>query len=352
MDIALTRSDSEIRDLVKGLKTPRDIADLLEIDYSVLVYHVFKFPPEKKYKTFEVPKKSGGVREIRAPVSEIKILQRKLSDALYTVFKPKQFVHGFAQGRSIVSNAHVHKSQRYVLNVDLKDFFPSINFARVFGIFKAYPFFYDYKVATILARICCDEFVFPQGAPTSPIVSNMICARMDSQLKKLAYGLKCWYSRYGDDITFSTRKEPFPDDLAFLTNIGARMGARVGGRLEAIISSNGFSVNHDKVRLQTRRERQEVTGLIVNTRPNVERAYKRRVRAMLHAWEKHGLVNAEVEFLSKYNHKYRSAFKPPPQFVHVLRGKIEFIGMVRGKADPTYTAFLTKFNALVVASAV
>jgi RNA-directed DNA polymerase len=128
--------------------------------------------------------------------------------------------------------------------------------------------------------------------------------------------------------------------------------ATIAGRLEAIICDNGFSINYNKVRLQTRNERQEVTGLTVNNRPNVDRAYKRRVRAMLHAWERHGLTNAEAEYHSRYRDKYRSPFKPPPQFIHVLRGKIEFIGMVRGKADHTYTMFLTKYYALLAASTI
>lgn len=347
MSLGLTRTDSEIRDKFKALRSSRDISDLLEVKHSVLMFHVFKFPPPKKYTLFDVPKKSGGVREIRAPISEIKIIQRKLNLVLRTFFRPKSCVQGFRLQKNIVSNAERHSNKKFVLNIDLEDFFPSINFARVFGMFKAPPYNFDKEVATVLARICCDEFEFPQGAPTSPIISNMICARMDSQLKWLAQVLKCWYSRYCDDLTFSTSKDSFPRELAFNVPTGGKPGAEVGGRLEALINDNGFSVNYKKVRLQKWTERQEVTGLIVNSRrPNVDRAYKRQIRAMLHAWEKHGLANAETIHLSRFRHKYRSPFKPLPQFEHVVRGKIAFLGMVRGPADPTYRRYLDQFNLL------
>ena len=314
------------------------------------MFHVFKFPSGKKYTIFTVPKKSGGVREIRAPVSEIKIIQQKLNLVLRIVFKPHLCVHGFRLNKSIVSNAEEHSSKKYVLNVDLQDFFPSINFARVFGMFKAYPYNFKREVATVLARICCDEFEFPQGAPTSPIISNMICAKLDSQLKKLALILKCRYSRYGDDLTFSTSREPFPYELASHIASGATVGVKVGGRLEALINNNGFVVNYKKVRLQKSSYRQEVTGLIVNRGPNVSRPFRRQIRAMLHAWEKYGLLNAEAIYLTTFRQKYRSPFKPLPQFEHVVRGKIEFLGMVRGKADPTYQKYVAQYNLLQASS--
>lgn len=346
MNLGLTRTDPEIQTRFWELRSARDISALLEVKHSLLMFHVFKYQASRKYEIFAVPKKTGGVREIRAPVSEIKIIQQKLNLVLRAVFTPKPCVHGFKLGKSIVTNAGEHTNKTYVLNVDLRDFFPSINFARVRGMFKSNPYHFDNEVATVLARICCDEFEFPQGAPTSPAISNMICARMDSQLRRLANILKCWYSRYGDDLTFSTWKEPFPHELAFPTSTGVAVGVRVGGRLEALINDNGFSVNHDKVRLQHRTQRQEVTGLIVNRRPNVDRAYRRQIRAMLHAWEKYGLENAELTYLNAHRHKYRSPFKQLPRYENVVRGKIEFLGMVRGKADPTYGKYLEQFNLL------
>lgn len=347
MHLGLTRTEPEIRDKFSAVKSTRDISDLLEVKHSVLMFHVFKFPPSRKYTTFTIPKKSGGVREIRAPISQIKIIQQKLNEVLGTVVRPKLCVHGFRRGKDIVSNAREHLNKKYVLNVDLKDFFPSINFARVFGMFKAHPYNFDRDIAILLARICCDEYQFPQGAPTSPIVSNMICARMDSELKRLALVLKCWYTRYGDDLTFSTSREPFPRELAFYASSGVPRAVEIGGRLRTLIEVNGFSINENKVRLQRETERQEVTGLLVNSlQPNVHRAYKRQIRAMLHAWEKYGLVNAESTYLTTFRRKYCSPFKPLPHFEHVLRGKIEYIGMVRGPGDRTYLKYLDQYNLL------
>jgi RNA-directed DNA polymerase len=350
MHLRLTRSEPEIIDKFWALKSTRDISDLLELKHSVLMFHVFKFPPAKKYTTFAIPKKSGGVREIRAPISQIKIIQQKLNLVLRAVFRPKPCVHGFRLGKDIVSNAREHTNKKYVLNVDLKDFFPSINFAKVIGMFKAYPYNFDKDMAILLSRICCDEYDFPQGAPTSPIISNMICARMDSELKRLAQQLKCWYSRYGDDLTFSTSRGPFPRELAFYASSGVPDGVEVGGRLKALIESNGFFINERKVRLQEATSRQEVTGLIVNNRPNIDRRYRRQIRAMLHAWKKYGLENAEITYLTRFRRKYKSPFKPLPQFEHVVRGKIEFVGMVRGKSDRTYRIYLDQFNLLTTTS--
>ena len=350
MNLGLTRTEPEIQTRFWALRSSRDISDLLEVKHSVLMFHVFKFPPAKKYTVFGVPKKSGGFRDIRAPVTQIKIVQQKFNEVLRIIFRPKPCVHGFVLHKSIVSNAAEHSNKRFVLNVDLADFFPSINFARVFGMFQAYPYAFNKEVATVLARICCDEFQFPQGAPTSPMISNMICAKLDSQLKRLAQVLKCWYSRYGDDLTFSSSRYPFPYDLASHVSTGAVVGVKVGGRLETLIENNGFHINYKKVRLQQSTQRQRVTGLIVNKRPNVDRAYRRQIRAMLHAWEKYGLANAEYTYLSTFRHKYRSPFKPLPQNQHVVRGKIEFLGMVRGKGDPTYQRYLAHFNILNAAS--
>lgn len=342
MKLILTRNETELRDLFWQLETARDVADLLEISYSVLVFNVFKLPSARKYTVFRVPKKQGGFREIRAPISNIKIIQQKLNSVFQITFRVKSCVHGFADGRSIVSNAERHANRRYVLNVDLKDFFPSINFARVFGMFKAYPYYFPHSVATVLARICCDEFQFPQGAPTSPVVSNMICAKMDSQLKHLAQVLKCWYSRYGDDLTFSTSRESFPVELA----TSGPTGTKIGPRLEALIKANHFDVNERKVRLQKFTERQQVTGLVVNRKPNVERSYSQQIRAMLHAWQKYGLEAAQAYHFARFRHKHSAAFKNYPRFENVVRGKIEFLGMVRGHTDSTYQRYLAHFNVL------
>lgn len=194
-----------------------------------------------------------------------------------------------------------------------------------------------------LAQICCFRDELPQGAPTSPIVSNMICARMDTQLQRLAKKHRCFYTRYADDITFSTTLKVFPYTLGGNTSTGK---AEVGRKLLEIIDENGFCVNETKVRLQGKHGRQEVTGLTVNEKPNVPRTYVRQIRAMLYAWSEFGHDAAEEEFLNEYDEKYRGPYKETPSFGEVVRGKIEFLGMVRGKQDRIYCRFLSCLREL------
>ena len=202
--------------------------------------------------------------------------------------KTKSVVHGFALGKDIVSNAAHHTPRRYVLNVDLKDFFLSITFRRVRGMLMAKPYFLGSSAATVIAQLCTFDEKLPQGAPTSPVITNMVCGRFDAHLKALAKTYRCNYTRYADDITFSTSLTSFPSALAQTQMIGKAARAIIGPELLKIIADNDFQVNTEKVRLQLWRERQEVTGLVSNEFPNVSRSYIRQLRAILHAWKKFG----------------------------------------------------------------
>ena len=326
-----------------SLETPQDVADLLEVGLDRLHYHIYVVPRKSRYTMFEIPKKRGGTRTISAPATALKIIQQKVNEVLLHVYSGKPSVHSFVPSRSILTNARVHTGRKNVLNVDLKDFYPSINFGRVRGMFMGPPYKLNSTVATVLAQICCFNNQLPQGAPSSPIVSNMICAKMDSQLQSLARQNRCHYTRYADDITFSTNLRDFPPNLATISDLGQ---AETGVELKRVIAENGFEVNTSKVRLLHRNRRQEVTGLVVNEFPNIRRKLVRQIRAMLHAWEKFGLEAAEEEFLSHYDRKHRSPQKDPPSFKRVVKGKIDFLGMVRGKDDAIYLALRRWLGAL------
>lgn len=205
------------------------------------------------------------------------------------------------------------------------------------------PYNLNPNVATYLAKICCSSNSLPQGAPTSPIVSNMICSRMDSQVLRLAQKYRCTYTRYADDLTFSTSINKFPTALVTKNSLGQ---LEVGEELERIVENNGFKVNPNKVRLRNKYQRQEVTGIIINEFPNVKRKYIRQIRAMLHAWETHGPDAAEQEFQNIYDKKHRSEWKKPPSFKQVVKGKIQYLGMVRGKNDPLYLYYCKLINKL------
>jgi RNA-directed DNA polymerase len=169
---------------------------------------------------------------------------------------------------------------------------------------------------------------------------------MDSQLQWLAKDCKSTYTRYADDITFSTTLPKFPNKLAYVLTGQDTEKVFIGNRLLAIIHENGFEVNEQKIRLQVKGNHQEVTGLTTNLFPNVNRKYVRQVRAMLYAWAKFGLESAENEYFEKYLLKSRSPLKETLKFQKVLRGKIEFIGMVKGKEDSIYQKYINQYKIL------
>jgi RNA-directed DNA polymerase len=336
MSVALLRSSDELRSGFFALSTPQGVAALLDVDYKHLIYYLYIVPTCERYTCFTIAKRSGGERRICTPATALKIVQAKLNQVLQRVYEPKACVHGFAVEKSIVTNASVHSRKRYVLNADLENFFPSINFGRVRGMFMAAPYKLNPSVATVLAQICCFDNQLPQGAPSSPVVSNMICAKLDSQLQRLAQRNRCTYTRYADDLAFSTSMPSFPEALATVVSGPDGKRGNLGAPLLQAIIANGFQVNIGKVRLLTRNQRQEVTGLTANQWPNVRRRYVRQIRAMLHAWRRFGLEAAEQEFLSQYDKKSRSPYKNAPSFGAVVKGKIEYLGMVRGKTHPLY----------------
>ena len=209
------------------------------------------------------------------------------------------------------------------------------------------PFQLAAPSATVLAQICCHKNQLPQGAPTSPIMSNFICAKLDSELSRFAYSNKCRYTRYADDISFSCRLSGFPKKIAKRSAGEDGQGAvNLSPKLVGIIESNGFQINTGKVRLQSGPHRREVTGLIVNKKVNVPRTFVRNIRAMLHAWEKFGLEAAENEYREKHHRKHRHPERDHPSFPLVLKGKIDFLKMVKGADDPVYRYIRYRFDML------
>ena len=244
----------------------------------------------------------------------------------------------------IVDAGHtVHQQQRWVLRVDIKDFFPSINFGRVRGIFLAPPFQYPESVATLLAKICIFDNEIPQGAPTSPLISNLTCRGLDRQLSALAREEHCYYSRYCDDLIFSTNRGRFPQALA---RTDPENGAiQLGKQLKTIVEQNGFELNEGKTMLRHRSQRQMVTGLVVNSGLNVPRAYVRSLRNLLYIWRKHGLDAAESSF-DRHDFKNRPPGKLAPEFPQVIRGKVQYVGAIKGWQDPVYRRLALQLSSL------
>jgi RNA-directed DNA polymerase len=323
-----------------SLRTSADVADFFEVPKGQLLYILYKLPDNKKYRLFEITKKRGGHRLIKEPLGGIAILLNKLNPVLQEIYRTKSCVHGFVSGKSVASNATEHNKKRYVMNIDLKDFYGTINFGRIRGLFMSKPFNMTSESASIIAHLCTHANSLPQGAPTSPVLSNFIASNLDKKLTLLAKKYNLRYTRYADDITFSTSKKEFPRSIGHFKGNNPITGDTVIGKaLEDEILASGFYINYDKVRLQISCVRQEVTGLTVNEFTNVKRSYIRRIRTMIYAWKKFGLIESENEYISKYA-------KAPPciksdklngsYYKSVIYGRLAYLKMVRGQDDEVY----------------
>ncbi len=321
------------------LATSQDVARYFGVPHGRMIWTLYKAPDGVRYRHFEIPKRTGGMRPIHAPNGLVRELQDKLQGDLTKLFHAHPNAHGFIHERSVATNASPHTGKRWVLNVDLEGFFPTINFGRIRGLFMRPPFEMGQAAATVCAQIATYRNGLPQGAPTSPVLSNYIASSLDRQLLRLAKQNKLAYSRYADDITFSTDLPQFPPAIAMHEQIeGGGMKVIAGDLLEQVINASGFSINAKKVRLQGRGVRQSVTGLSVNTRVNVERRRIRQIRAMLHAWRKFGLVEASREHFEKYRGgKARNAPDTTGfAFRNIVYGHLAFVKMVRGSDDAVF----------------
>lgn len=331
----------ELRVRFLALRTIRDVAGLLQVSEDHLRYLAF-YRRKAKYRQFYVRKRREGRRLLAEPIPPLKLLQTRLASVLRYVYQPRSSVHGFIAQRSIATNAQKHTARRLVLNLDLCDFFPSINFGRIRGMLLAQPYGLGGPAATVLAQLCCYQNSLPQGAPTSPVLSNMICKSLDRDLELIARKARCRYTRYADDLTFSTQESAFRPELVTDTSTSP---ITLGGALRSAIESHGFRINDSKIRIQGRAQRQIVTGLTVNSIPNVRRQYIRRVRAMLHAWRRYGHDAAQAVFSTRDN-KDRGPHRSQPSFRRVVKGKLDFLAMVRGNSDAIYRRFISEYAAL------
>lgn len=273
------------------IKTRRDLADYLNIPPSKITYILFKRGVDSYYTEFEIPKKSGEPRRICAPTGDLKGVQRQLADALWEHQKSiyeelgikPNISHAFEEGKSIITNAKIHRNKRIVINVDLSDFFDSIHIGRVCGFFEKNKHFnLPHEPAITIAQLACYQGKLPQGAPTSPIITNLVCQVLDMHLLSFAKRYRLDYTRYADDITFST------NDRAFLETWDSFYA-----ELEKKIRKAGFSLNEKKTRITYRDSKQVVTGLVVNKKISVDHAYCRKVRAMAHSLYTNGSYSVD-----------------------------------------------------------
>lgn len=296
-----------------------------------------------RYSHFSIPKKSGGQRSISAPSRGLAHILYYVNVMLKAVYQPSDYAMGFAEGRNVVDNASRHIGQNYVFNTDLENFFPSIEQPRVWKRFQLPPFNFNQQIASVLAGLCCikekkenGEFIYvlPQGAPTSPLITNAICDSLDRKLSGLARRFGLHYSRYADDITFSSMHNVYHENGEFISE------------LKRIIESQGFHINNKKTRLQKFGQRQEVTGLTVSNRVNTSREYVAEIRNLLHIWEKYGYNEAYKRFYPHYKKNKGHVKKGEPMLENVLYGKLQYLKMVKGEKDPVYSALQARYNRL------
>lgn len=431
---------------------------------------------KKRYTSFTIKKKSGAERTIYAPVKGLKPIQKTLSFILQCVYEPHRAATGFVREKSIVDNAKQHIGSKYVYNIDLKDFFPSVDQARVWKCLQLKPFnlveqlkqnnslttdkikfgykfkkvkygevfniilFIRYKeirlkegnyylnfkkgggipyivindddnifngkirininkvnisiikeianisqedcletsndkivstilsllefhhskkilkdnrtnLASILASLCCTEMevdrtngsgewisvkrnVLPQGAPTSPIISNIVCQRLDFLLSAVAKRFGLNYSRYADDITFSSMHNVYQSDSVFINE------------LHRIIKDQGFHIKESKTRLQKEGYRKEVTGLLVNDKVNVQKRYIKQLRMWLYYWETYGYERAQDYFIQQYVVDKSNVLNGKPDMINVIDGKLNYLKMVKGGDNELYLKLRERFNKL------
>ncbi|TWU58706.1 Reverse transcriptase (RNA-dependent DNA polymerase) [Rubripirellula tenax] len=314
------------------LSTPAELASALGLTISKLRWLAFHndVATRTHYVRFEIPKRSGGTRQLSSPHKLLAEKQRWILKEILNKLPVEDSAHGFVRDRDILTNAIPHVGKDVVLNMDLENFFPSIGFPRVRQVFKGLG--YSPAVATILALLCTESprravtyagqpylvasgpRGLPQGACTSPAISNQVAKRLDRRVQGLATKFGVAFTRYADDMTVSG---------------GAEMTTRIGymmAKLRHIAEDEGFVINRSKTRVLRRNTAQIVTGLVVNDKPTVSRTQLRRIRAILH--------HAHHDGLSAQNREQHANFRA------WMQGMIAFVAMTRPELAKDFLAQL------------
>lgn len=336
----LTDESSDVERLgVAGLPVihrPEELAELLDIPQRTLRWlaHHAEAAPHDHYVRFEVAKRNGGTRTLASPHATLRRCQRWILENVLSTLSVHDAAHGFVPGRSTLSHASAHVHALCQVQVDIRDFFPSITFPRVRGVFVRMG--YSPAVATVLALLTTDaprhhvafegerlavatgERSLPQGACTSPALANRVARGIDRRFTALASKLGWRYGRYADDLTFSTRDAAVADRVGYLL-----------ARIRHVLADEGFALQPSKTRVLRPHTRQVVTGIVTNAGTGVPRELRRRLRAILH--------RARTEGLDAQNREGH------PNFRSWLQGMIAYVCMV----DPEQGASLrAEFESL------
>ncbi len=323
---------TSLKNLLLNVEDFYDLQILLKVGARELESHINK----PIYNSFQIPKKKGGFRKILSPNDDLLQIQKQLNlyfQAIYLLVKPTN-VHGFIAkpkgyeiNHSIMSNAFVHTNKKHVLNIDLKDFFPSISASRVRKVLVNHIGLNDNQIADAIALLCTYQKSLPVGAPTSPVLANFTCLDLDKELLSYCSLYDITYTRYADDLTFSSQDYFNSETIKFI---------------RSIIDKHHFIINEKKFRLLSSQSKQTVTGITVNEKLNVSRVYIRNIRAILH-----NIKIAGIEAATKKHYKVVFADSLlQKKLVSKLNGQIDFVGQVRGKEDVIYNKLKSSYLSI------
>lgn len=255
------------------------------------------FSPSSHYREFDIPKRRGGTRHISTPYPSLLEMQYWILNNVLNKVKVSPYAHGFAKEKSIITNAKWHIGNGALLKLDIKDFFPSIKINRVVAVFQSLG--YTDRVSFYLASICTCDGCLPQGAPTSPILSNIIATPLDYRLSRLCRKFNLHYTRYADDLTISGDSIP----VKFIDYI------------TEIVEEEGFCINNTKTQLFTNPGgKRIVTGVSVSGGVlQLPREYKRQLKQELHYVMEYGYQShIQKKKIRRIN------------YLDVLKGKVNF----------------------------
>jgi RNA-directed DNA polymerase len=322
-------------DLERRLSLPAGaIAESLSLD-AELRYAQINLKPRRGFAAR--PKRFPQSRQVYSPIPELRSVQSQLARFIGSRFTPHRIAHAYTCKRGIRTNAEQHVGAGSMVHIDLVNFFGSIDKISVSRQLSGVLDDLSEPEIGAIVELCCLGGALPQGSPASPIISNLVCYPLDESLEAVALSSGCVVTRYSDDIYFSAKASTLPPEIA--TSLCRENVERVelGGAVSQLIERHGFTVNFPKLKMQTRDGRMTVTGLVVNDRVAVPSEFRTTIRAVLHRWKEHGLEVARA----------RSGFRGSADaFVSSLRGYIDYVGQIEGKACPTYRRFIALFNEL------
>lgn len=292
------------------ISSPEHFSLLVGIEHQYICN--MAYASECFYRHFSIPKSNGKTREISEPLPDLKFVQSWILHNILEKCPVSDYAKAYLKGRNLKHNARFHRAQKVVLTMDIKDFFTSISLKDVTSIFENLGYFHD--LACFLAYLCCLDEVLPQGAPTSPYLSNIRMISLDNKLSRYTSSMGVRYTRYADDLTFSGDFNPH-----YVINDVSKM-----------IFDEGFLINSEKTRVARSNARQEVTGIIVNSHMQLSKEKRKQIRQHVYYIKKFGL-ESHLEHIEENRSNYLN---------HLL-GQINFALFINPKDEEMKKYFET-----------